>query len=281
MSMVINTNLPAMRALKALNDAQNAADIAMERLSTGLRINSGRDDPAGLAISSNLTAQINGANQAVRNSNDGISLLQSADGTLGEIEDLFQDIRELKVEYENGTSTSTDKSYLDSEFVELADEIGSLIETTEYNGMMVLSGDAESVTIHKGSNDNVNMTITISTLQTASAITTVTGTITSDTGAASASTLEAFSLTNVDSAIDKVNSHRAIVGGYQNRLEHTVNNLESLAINLTEARSRVMDADFAVESAELARADILQQAGIAVLAQANTSPQYVLSLLQS
>ncbi len=280
MSLVINTNIDAQRALLSLNRSQESASVAMERLSTGLRINSAKDDPAGLALSETMTAQINGADQSVRNSNDGISLLQTADGALQEISDLFQEIRDLKVEYENGTTTATQKGYLDYEFEELADEIGATIETTAFNGLHILSGDSENLTIQKGFYDNVTMNIGVSSLQGATEITTVTGSITAETGAASATTLGAFTLTNIDSAIEKVNSHRTTVGAQQNRLEHSVTNMENFSLNMSEARSRVRDADFAAETAELSRTSILQQAGVAVLTQANTSPQYVLSLLQ-
>ncbi len=281
MSLVINTNMGAMTALRALSVTQDAAETAMERLSTGKRINSSKDDPAGMAISEVLTSQIMGADQAVRNSNDGISLLQTAEGALAETTDMFQRIRELKVQYDSGTTTATQKGYLDNEFEQLADEIGSVIETTKYNGVDLLSGGSYNMTVQKGAYDNENMTIGVSTLQTATEITTVTGTITDTTGAASATSMVGITLDNIDSAIEKVSSHRTQLGAQQNRLEHNVNNLQNFSENVTEARSRILDADFAKESAELARANILQQAGLSVISQANVLPQHVLSLLNA
>lgn len=281
MSLVINTNMPVLTALRSLTVAESAAETAMERLSTGQRINSASDDPTGMAISTSLTSQIMGADQAVRNSNDGVSLLETAEGGLDEITDMFQRIRELKVEYDSGTTTATQKGYLDNEFEQLVDEIGSVIETTKYNGVDLLSGGSYNMTLQKGYNDNESMTIGVSTLQTATAITTITGTITDATGAASATSMAGITLANVDSAIEKVSSHRTQLGAQQNRLEYNISNLQHLSENVTEARSRILDADFAKESAELARSQILQQAGLAVISQANLIPRQALSLIQS
>ncbi len=281
MSLVINTNIPVLTALRSLTVAESAAETAMERLSTGQRINSASDDPTGMAISTSLTSQIMGADQAVRNSNDGVSLLETAEGGLDEIADMFQRIRELKVEYDSGTTTATQKGYLDNEFEQLVDEIGSVIETTKYNGVDLLSGGSYNMTLQKGYNDNESMTIGVSTLQTATAITTITGTITDATGAASATSMAGITLANVDSAIEKVSSHRTQLGAQQNRLEYNISNLQHLSENVTEARSRILDADFAKESAELARSQILQQAGLAVISQANLIPRQALSLIQS
>ena len=283
---VINTNMGSLNAQRAISSVQDSQQVAMERLSSGKRVNRASDDAAGLAIAETMTSQIRGANQAVRNSNDGISLIQTAEGAMEEISDMLQRIRELKVQYENDTNNSTQRGYLDEEFEQLADEIGVVIEGTKFNGFQVLSGDASANTngtfdIQTGWESGDTMQVGISTIQTGQ-ISAVLGAITADTGAAQFSSLgnAAVSLTNIDAALDRVNESRTKLGAQQNRLEHNIANLKNVSENVSAARSRIVDADFAAESAELSRTNVLQQAGMAMLSQANQAPQQVLSLLK-
>ena len=283
---VINTNMGSLNAQRAISSVQDSQQVAMERLSSGKRVNRASDDAAGLAIAETMTSQIRGANQAVRNSNDGISLIQTAEGAMEEISDMLQRIRELKVQYENDTNNSTQRGYLDEEFEQLADEIGGVIEGTKFNGFQVLSGDASANTngtfdIQTGWESGDTMQVGISTIQTGQ-ISAVLGAITADTGAAQFSSLgnAAVSLTNIDAALDRVNESRTKLGAQQNRLEHNIANLKNVSENVSAARSRIVDADFAAESAELSRTNVLQQAGMAMLSQANQAPQQVLSLLK-
>jgi flagellin len=279
MSQVINTNIGSLNAQRALTGTQEAQRLAMERLSSGKRINTARDDAAGLAISNSMTAQVQGLNQAIRNSNDGISLVQTAEGAMSEITTMLQRIRELKVQASNGTNNSTQVDYLDKEFAQLADEIGGVIETTKFNGLNILSGGSSGITVHKGWEDGDTMSIGMSSLQSAANITAVTGTIDDTSGSAATSTMDSVSLTQVDAAIKHINEQRVNLGAQQNRLEHNVSNLANVSENISAARSRIQDADFAAESAELARTSVLQQAGMAMLSQANQTPASVLSLL--
>ncbi len=282
MSQVINTNIASLNAQRSLGSTQEAQRIAMERLSSGRRINTARDDAAGLAISNSMTAQIQGLNQAMRNTNDGISLVQTAEGALSEVTSMLQRIRELKVQHSNGTNNSTQKGYLNKEFAQLADEIGGVIETTKFNGLNILSGGSSTTTIQKGWENGDTMSIGIATLQSASEFTTLFGAIADTTGAATYSSLgnAAVTLDNIDSALKKVNESRVNLGAQQNRMEHNISNLANVSENISAARSRILDADFAAESAELSRTSILQQAGMAMLSQANQMPASVLTLLR-
>ena len=279
---VINTNVASLNAQRALSSTQSAQRTAMERLSSGLRINSAKDDAAGLAVSNSMTAQIRGLNQAVRNTNDGISMVQVAEGALVEVTDMLQRIRELKVQYENGTNNNTQKGYLNEEFAQLADEIGGVIELTKFNGKQVLSGGSSGMTIQKGWASGDQITIGIDSLQSASQVTNVTGTIDATTGSAATSQLSATNVTlvNIDAAIDHINQARVKLGSQQNRMESSLSSAKNMSENISAARSRILDADFAAESAELSRTSVLQQAGMAMLSQANQSPQQVLSLLR-
>ncbi len=277
---VINTNIGSLNAQRSMREVQDAQHTAMERLSSGKRINRARDDAAGLAISESMTAQIRGANQAIRNSNDAISLTQTAEGAMEEIADMLQRIRELKIQYANDTNNSTQRAYMDKEFAQLADEIGGVIETTKFNGMNVLSGGGSGLTIQTGWEDNDTMTVGIDSLQSAAAITGVTGTIDDITGSAAATTMSGLTLAAVDLALKKINESRVTLGAQQNRLEHNISNLSNVSENVSASRSRILDADFAAESAELSRTNVLQQAGMAMLSQANQAPQQVLSLLK-
>ena len=282
---VINTNMASLNAQRAISSTQAEQQTAMERLSSGSRINRARDDAAGLAISNSMTSQITGLNQAVRNSNDGISLVQVAEGAMVEITDMLQRIRELKVQYNNETNNSTQRGYLDEEFAQLADEIGGVIEQTKFNGFQVLSGGLTSTgtgsfTVQKGWESGDTMSVGVSSLQGNAAMVSAIGSITTQTGDASKTSLGSTTLGKLDAALDTVNNARVELGAQQNRLEHNISNAKNVPENISASRSRILDADFAAESAELSRTNVLQQAGMAMLSQANQSPQQVLSLLK-
>jgi flagellin len=275
---VINTNTAALRAQNGSRTADNALSTAMERLSSGKRINSAKDDAAGLAIASKMTSQIRGMGQAVRNANDGISFAQTAEGALSEVTNMLQRIRELAVQSASGTYSTSDRTYLDSEVTELKSQITSILATTEFNGTRIFNSSASgttytaasgSVAIQTGVNSGDTVSVSFSSLSDLASGTAV------DT-AANAGT----ALANVDTALTNVNATRAKLGAAQSRLESTVNQLTSNVTNLSDARSRIEDADFSQETSNLAKAQILSQASTAMLAQANQSQQGVLSLLR-
>jgi len=274
---VINTNTGAMRAQNGSRMANSQLKVAMERLSTGKRINSAKDDAAGLAIASKMTSQVRGMNQAVRNSNDGISYAQTAEGALGEVTNMLQRIRELAVQSSSGTYSDADRTNLDAEVTELKSQITSILATTEFNGSRIFNSGSGStytakagaVSIQTGSNSGDTTSISFSALSDLDSATAV------DT----ASEAQA-SLGYVDTMLTNVNTTRAKLGASQSRLESTVNNLTNNVTNLADARSRIEDADYSAETTNLAKAQILAQASTAMLAQANQSQQNVLSLLQ-
>ena len=270
---VINTNVSALRAQNGTRMADQALQTAMERLSSGKRINSAKDDAAGLAIASSMTSQIRGMAQAVRNSNDGISMAQTADGALDEVTNMLQRIRELAVQSASGTYQASDRTNLQTEVTALQGQIASVVSNTKFNGVGLFTGSAGSsgtVTIQTGSNstDTVAMDFTALTLTGVSSISLGT--------AATATT----ALGTLDTAISTVATKRAKLGASESRLSSVVNNLNSNITNLTDARSRIEDADFGNETTNLAKAQILSQASTAMLAQANQSAQNVLSLLK-
>jgi flagellin len=277
---VINTNTMSLNAQRNLGATQGALANSIQRLSTGLRVNSARDDAAGLAIANRMDAQARGMNVAVRNANDGISLAQTAEGALGKVGDMLQRMRELAVQSANSSNTSTDRTSLNSEFRQLADEIDRTLASTRFNGTAVLSASAGSLQFQIGANNATTdqLTVTTTNMQGAGSITSVTGTAAVITG--TSGTTAAAMITTIDTALDAINSERATYGAMQNRFEAVIANLSIAAENQTAARSRIMDADFAKETANLTRAQILQQAGTAMLAQANAAPQNVLSLLR-
>ena len=262
---VVNTNVMSLNAQKSLSRTNGALSTAMERLSSGLRINSAKDDAAGLAISQRMTAQIKGMDQAVRNANDGISFAQTAEAALVEVTNALQRVRELAVQSANGTYTTSDRANLDAEAQQLLSEIGRISTQTEFNGATVFNGSDRSIQVGA----DAGQTITISAQ---AALTAIGGDITT-AGAASAM------VTSVDNMLDAVATRRANLGAAQSRLGGTVANLQNASEALSASRSRIQDADFAAETAQLTRSQILQQAGTAMLAQANQSPQSVLSLL--
>ena len=199
---------------------------------------------------------------------------------MDEISAMLQRIRELKIQYTNDTNNTTQKGYLDKEFEQLADEIGGVIEGTKFNSMAVLSGEGNNITVQTGWEDNDTMTVGITSLSAQASIVSVTGAITSGTGAAANATMSGVDLSEIDAALKTVNESRVTLGSQQNRLEHNISNLASMSENISASRSRIQDADFAAESAELSRTNVLQQAGMAMLSQANQAPQQVLSLLK-
>ncbi len=270
---VIGSNISALRAQNASTKANDALSTAMNRLSTGMRINSAKDDAAGLAISASMTAQIRGMNQGVRNANDGISMAQTAEGALDEVTNMLQRMRELAVQGANGTYSASDAANITSEQDALGAQISSIIANTTYNGKNLFATAANNVTIQAGANstDTVSMSFTQLNAGTTKLSAVVDFTANKmKTGL----TLSAF-----DDAIAEVSTTRASLGAGQNRLQSAVNNLTNNATNLTDARSRIQDADFSAESTNLAKAQILSQASTAMLAQANQSSQGVLKLL--
>ncbi len=287
MSSVVNTNLVSLNSQRNLSMSQTSLTTAMQRLSSGLRVNSAKDDAAGLAISERMGAQVRGMNVAVRNANDAISLTQTAEGAMAKVGDSLQRMRELAVQARNSTNSDSDKDSLDKEFGELAKEIQRVIGGTTFNGKHVIGSDADTLTFQVGANTSSDDTIDLATTNMGSAadLTAVAGT--DNTGAARAvidSTTDSASLAtvidNIDTAIDFVNTERATMGAAQNRFDAVISNLQVSVENQSAARSRITDADFAQETANLSRAQILQQAGNAMVAQANQLPQQVLKLLQ-
>ena len=284
---VVNTNVNASIAQNALVRNERSMNQSMERLSTGQRINSASDDAAGLAIGSRMTSQIRGLETGIRNANDAVSMVATADGALIEVTNMLQRMRELALQASNGTTTSADRSYLSSEYANLLAEIDRIAENTQWNGKTILNHITTASSTFKyqvGANggqtiavDFGNMTDTVSGVFTE--IKASHNVITSTT-TASALTQGTSAVVAIDSAITAVNSQRATFGAAMNQLTYAVDNLSNVKVNSEAARSRVLDTDYAAETSELARTQIIQQAGTAMLAQANQLPQTVLSLLQ-
>ena len=281
MASTINTNIPSLNAQRNLSASSGSLTTSMQRLSSGLRVNSAKDDAAGLAIAERMQAQVRGMNVAIRNANDGISLAQTAEGALGKIGENLQRMRELAVQSANDTNGSTDRTSLDNEFKELAAENLRVIQNTKFNGQALLTGSggaAGSFAFQIGANTQADNQVSITTANMISAMTAATQGSTASLGTTAASARTSMSA--LDAALDAVNAQRSKFGAAQNRFDAIISNLQVSSENQAAARGRIMDADFAVESANLARAQILQQAGTAMLAQANQMPQSVLKLLQ-
>ncbi|MEZ5587579.1 MAG: flagellin [Sedimenticolaceae bacterium] len=280
MAQVINTNVMSLNSQRVLMNSQSSMATSLERLSSGLRINRAKDDAAGLAIAQRFTSQIRGLEQANRNANDGISLLQTAEGALDEVANMLQRMRELTVQSMNGTVSNADKNSLSDEYNELKAEIDRIFDSTEFNGTNLLATNA-SLTMQVGFKAGGSYQIKISTeaLQTktlaSGGLNSVLGNLSIGSGGQAGSLIALL-----DTAINNISAKRADFGAKQNRLEATVRNNANVIENQSAARSRVMDADFAAETANLTRSQILQQAGTAMLAQANALPQNVLSLLR-
>ena len=281
MPQTINTNLASLNAQRNLNMSQSSLMTSMQRLSSGLRVNSAKDDAAGLAIAERMNAQVRGMNVAVRNANDGISLAQTAEGALGKVGDSLQRMRELAIQSRNATNSTSDKDSLNKEFIQLQQEIQRVLGGTTFNGKAILGADATTMTFQIGANTSINDVIDVSTMNmtTATQVTAVTGT-TASIGSTATTGAIGTVIDSIDTALDVVNNTRATFGATQSRFDAIISNLQQASENQSAARSRIMDADFAAETANLSRAQILQQAGNAMVAQANQLPQQVLSLLQ-
>ncbi|ONF96784.1 flagellin N-terminal helical domain-containing protein [Sphingomonas jeddahensis] len=269
---VINSNISSLRASNASNKAQSALSTAMERLSTGKRINSAKDDAAGLAISQSMTAQIRGMNQGIRNANDGISMAQTAEGALDEVTNMLQRMRELGVQAANGTYSADDIANIRSEQLALKTQISSVISDTKFNEKNLF--DAAAATGFNIQTGSTAITLKSTDFTAAGGLKTVTDLSFADATAANNATTAQY-----DAAIKQVSQARASLGATQNQLESAVNNMTSNVTNLSDARSRIEDADFSEESTNLAKAQILSQASTAMLAQANQSQQGVMKLL--
>ena len=274
---VIGTNIASLRASSASNTANKLLGTAMERLSTGKRINSAKDDAAGLAIASSMTSSIRGMGQAIRNANDGISLAQTAEGALDEVTNMLQRVRELAVQSASGTYDTADRTNMDAEVDQLQAQIDDILTNTKFNGVAVFDYAAtdtatDDVAIQVGINSTDTVALTKSFFNS--------GNFEVADFAVSDVTKAGTTLTNADTALTAVNTARAGLGASQSRLESVINNLSTNVTNLTDARSRIEDADFSAETTNLAKAQILAQASTAMLSQANQSQQSVLSLLR-
>ncbi len=274
MAQIINTNLMSLNTQRNLNSTQSALATAVQRLSSGLRVNSAKDDAAGLAIAERMNSQIRGMNVGIRNANDAISLAQTAEGALGKIGDMAQRMRELAVQSANATNTADDRAALDAEYQQLSDEITRTMNGTKFNGAAVLTATTD-MTFQIGAGTDTTDTIDVTAPGTdlSAAVTALTADITSVANATGA-------MDTLDDLITEVNTQRANFGAVQNRFEAVIATSEVAVENQAAARSRIMDADFAAETASLTRAQVLQQAGTAMLSQANSLPNNVLSLLR-
>jgi len=272
MALTINTNIASLNAQRNLGVSQSALNKSMQRLSSGLRINSAKDDAAGLAISDRMTAQIRGLNQASRNANDGISLAQTAEGALQESTNLLQRMRELAIQSANDTNSDTDRDSIQAEVTQIIAELDRIASDTQFNGKALLDGTMTGATFHVGANAGQTISFDIDAADaTTLGVDGVDLTSAGDPDAA---------ITAVDSALDDIDTIRGGLGAVQNRFESTIANLNNVSENLSAARSRILDADIAQETSEMTKNSILQQAGVSILAQANQTPQLALSLLQ-
>ena len=280
MPQTINTNIASLNAQRNLSMSQNSLAVSMQRLSSGLRVNSAKDDAAGLAIAERMNTQVRGMNVAIRNANDGISLAQTAEGALGKVSDSLQRMRELSVQARNATNTTTDLDSIGKEYGQLTLEIQRVLAGTTFNGKKILGADATlPQEFQIGPNTGAEDTITVSTadLTIDANVTAVTGS--SITNASTTADLKTV-IDNIDTALNTISGQRATLGASQNRFEAVISNLQVSVENQSAARSRIMDADYAAETSNLSRTQILQQAGNAMVAQANQMPQQVLSLLK-
>ena len=267
MAATINTNVNSLTAQRNLSSSQGTLATSMQRLSSGLRINNAKDDAAGLAIADRMNAQVKGITVAVRNANDGISLAQTAEGALSTVTDVLQRMRELAVQAQNGSNGTSDRANLDTEYQALSGEITRIAAQTKFNGTAIVGASAGAQTFQIGANNGDTLTITTTTVAT------VTGGLTTSAAASTA-------VAALDTALDTITTNRATYGAVINRFQFAINNLQITGENQSAARGRIMDADFATETANLSRSQVLQQAGSAMVAQANQLPQQVLQLLR-
>jgi len=277
----INTNVQSLNAQRNLSASSGSLSTSMQRLSSGLRVNSAKDDAAGLAIAERMNAQVKGMNVAIRNANDGISLAQTAEGALGKVGDNLQRMRELAVQAANDTNGTSDRTALNTEYQALANENARVITSTEFNGQKLLDGTggtAGAFNFQVGAESAADNQITVTTTNVATAMGTNTQGGAATLGATGATARTAMD--DLDVAIDAVTTARSTFGAAQNRFSSVISNLQVASENQAASRGRIMDADFAMETANLSRGQILQQAGTAMIAQANQLPQGVLSLLR-
>ncbi len=267
MPQTINTNIVSLNAQRNLTTSQSSLATSMQRLSSGLRVNSAKDDAAGLAIADRMNAQVRGINVAIRNANDGVSLAQTADGALATMTDALQRMRELAVQAQNGSNGTSDRANLDTEYQALSAEITRIAAQTKFNGVAIVGASAGAQLFQVGANNGETLTIT--TTQ----VTTVAGDLTTAGNASTA-------LAAIDLKLDAVNTNRATYGAAMSRFSYAISNLQIAGENQTAARGRIMDADFAAETSNLSRSQILQQAGTAMVAQANALPNNVMTLLR-
>lgn len=285
MVMGINSNTASLNAQRSANAAQNSLTTSMARLSSGLRINTAKDDAAGMAISERMDSQVRGMNVAIRNANDGISMTQTAEGGLATVGNMLQRMRELSVQAVNSTNQSSDLSAMDKEYQQLSQEIERTLRDTQFNGVSVLSGVTSDYTFQVGANSGQVITIGSADLNAATDAANTALVEVISGGALSAlnltdNTANAGNITALDAAIQAVNEQRASLGAVQSRFDNTISNLQSSVENQTAAKGRIKDADFATESANLSRSQILSQASTAMIAQANQLSQGVMSLLR-
>jgi flagellin len=280
MAMVITTNAASINAQRHLNTSRQDLEVAMERLSSGQRINSAADDSAGLAIRDKMTSQIQGLNQAVRNANDAISFMQTAEGALEETTNILHRMRSIAVQAVNDTNSASDRTSLNNEISKLQAEITRIADTTTFNDKNLINGTMTDSQFQIGHKSGQQISVALNNMS-ATAIGTGTGVTTAVGSVAVTSvSLAAAGISSIDNALAAIGTERAKLGAFQNRLQHAVNNMTNMSANTSAARSQVADADYASESSSLAKNQILQQAGTAMLAQANASAQSVLSLLK-
>ncbi|MBX8468491.1 MULTISPECIES: flagellin domain-containing protein [Pseudomonas] len=283
MALTVNTNTTSLNVQKNLNRASDALSTSMQRLSSGLKINSAKDDAAGLQISNRMSSQIRGNTQAIQNANDGISVAQTAEGALQATTDILQRMRELAVKARNGTNGTADQTATNAEFAQMSDEITRISASTNLNGKNLLDGSAGTVTLQVGANTGSanHIDLVLSSKFDAASLSVGSGTVvlTGATSAAAASNID-NAITAIDAAIAAIGATRASLGASQNRLNSTIQNLQNINENTTAAQGRVQDTDFAAETANLTKQQTLQQASTSVLAQANQLPSAVLKLLQ-
>ena len=287
MPATINTNINSLNAQRSLSSSQASLSTSMARLSSGLRVNSAKDDAAGMAIAERMSAQVRGMNVAIRNANDGISYAQTAEGALSKVSDSLQRMRELSVQSRNVTNTAKDQGSLQNEFGQLQSEMQRVLDGTTFNGTTIFTQTAAldfQVGAGTTANDRITIAAPASALNantTLTAVTAAAAVIGDSTGAAlTAGTAIDTVINNIDTALDTVNQQRSIWGATQNRFDAVVSNLQVSVENQAAARGRIVDADFAAETAAMSRANILQQAGTAMISQANQQPQQVLALLR-
>ncbi len=275
MAQTINTNMVSLNAQRNLSASQGSLSTSMQRLSSGLRVNSAKDDAAGLAIAERMQTQVRGSNVAMRNANDAISLSQTAEGAIGKVGDMLQRMRELAVQSANATNGTADRANLNAEFLQLGEEVTRTLANTRFNGLSVTGSDAGVPLVFQVGADNIDRVIVSTTNLAAdpSVLAVTAGNITDPA-------LSSQAMFDIDAALSTINTERAMYGAVQNRFEAIIATLQVTVENQSAARGRIMDADFATETANMSRAQILQQAGTAMVAQANQLPQQVLQLLQ-